>query len=167
MDVYRGSLYKVQQLTTNGYVASFPTSARIRCVAPEFSIKVVRVSTVVAGVCNAVVRIHVVLTELMLVWILRRPGLTLFAGLCYRRVAHVQTSIWCQVAVLCTMLFNASDVDLAMSCTWVTATHETATTDEMMANYPFLERNPQTSPSIRACGPPSKNQTLDRPHSPP
>jgi len=78
----------------------------------------------------------------------------------YRRPSGVRLQSYAQC-------YNASDVDLAMLCTWVTATHETATCDEMMANYPFLERNPQTSPSIRACGPPSKNQTLDRPHSPP
>jgi len=99
----KGSLDKADWLTTTRDDAPFPTWSWIHCVAPE-STWVVRVSTVVAGVCDAVVRKHVVLIVAMLVWRLRRPGLTSFASLCYRPLAHVQTSFWCRVAVFCTML---------------------------------------------------------------
>jgi len=103
MTFCKRSLDTIQWLTTSRHVASFPPCIRVGRVTPEFFVpENARVSTVVAGVLYASIRIHVVLVVGMWVRRLRRPGLTLSAAVCYGRVPDVVLSVRRRVAVFIT-----------------------------------------------------------------
>jgi len=108
---YYYSFDKVCRLTTFRHIAVIPRCTIVRGVAPWSSVIVaVWVTTVVARADYASISIHAIVSEAMLVWRLRCPGLALLSKSCYRCVTKVLASIRRRVAETCTSATQISHV---------------------------------------------------------